>query len=337
MHQPAQPYPKPGPIGGRLIRDVIAFMRNQGVQLPLSSHILIATSGGSDSVALAHLMTHFGRRVVAPSRISLLHINHGWRGNESDLDELFVKDLGKRWGVPVLVQRLKPPKEGLGQSLEDEAREARKKIYDRLAKKHEAVVLTAHQADDLAETLLWRLFTGAAQTHGGGVAFRHGVEIRPFLTIRKPEIKKYLQEVREIFREDATNFSDRFLRARMRSRLMPEAEKIFPRVVQHLGKLALQAQAETQRAESGMNPLGMGFDAPSFLIHAAGLKVRRPHLTLIFEKLVAKRPWYGEIHLPGGWKLIREKNFLKSESSSKGRSIDKKVKSSLERWILERT
>ncbi len=339
MSKVSLPYPKPGPIGGRLIRETISFMRKQGMELPMTSHILIATSGGCDSVALAHLLTHFGRRIGDRSQIALLHINHRWRGTESDLDEEFVNGLGKRWGVKVVTRRLKPPRSGTGQSLEDEARKARKKIYAELANQCSGVVLTAHQADDLAETVLWRLLTGAAETHGGGVAFRHGSEIRPFLTVRKSVIKKYLEEVGETYREDMTNFSNRFLRAKMRSILMPEAERLFPKAIAHLGELALKAQAHDLQVTCSENSSLEGFsstEVPGFLIQAAGLKTRRAHLTTIFEKLVAKPPWYGEIHLPGGWRLIREKMKKTRKSVSEDSRIKKNQSTSRERWILEK-
>ncbi|MEO5968924.1 MAG: tRNA lysidine(34) synthetase TilS [Bdellovibrionia bacterium] len=333
-------YPKPGPIGGNLIREVISFLKSQNLKLPLGSHILIAVSGGSDSIGLAHLLVHFGRRIVARSQISLLHVNHGWRAEESDADEAFVKELGKRWKIPVIVHRLDPSKNHKAKkSWEDEARGFRKEVFaceaeklDRKVREYDdkkahhynddkpknpTLVLTGHQADDQAETLLWRLFTGAAETHGGGVVFRYGIEMRPFLTCRKALIKNYLLEVDQSYREDATNQSDRFMRARMRSQLMPAIEKLFPRAIDHLVRLALSAQAgidiltpdeapealdrtRKQNSNLGNTPLNP-YDT---LIAAAGLKVRRPHFKILSEKLVAKKPWCGEIHLPGGWKLI---------------------------------
>lgn len=335
------PYSKPGPLGGRLIREVISFMRKQGVSLPIPSHILIATSGGIDSMAMAHLLTHYGRKIVEKENVILLHINHGWRGEESDLDARFVKDAGKRWGVPVIVRKLKPPVHGSGQSWEEQARTGRKKIFDQLALKYRATLFTAHQADDLAETLLWRLFTGAAQTHGGGVAFSFGVEMRPFLSLRKSVLKQYLVEVHESFREDATNLSDRFLRAKMRKKLMQEIERLFPKAIDHLGSLALEAQKRDSSShglheeESQLHSQLHSQDAIETLIRAAGIKARRPHLTAIMEKLVAKKLWYGEIHLPGGWKLIREKRKAKLISSSVKR-VQLNKESALDRWILER-
>lgn len=294
------PYPKPGPIGGGLIREVISFARSHNkMTLPIGSHILIGVSGGCDSVALAHLLVHFGRRIVPRSRISLLHVNHGWRGKESNADELFVKRLGKKWNVPVITHRLNFSKyHDPKKSWENEARELRKDLFARDAEKHKALVFTAHQADDQAETLLWRLFTGAASTHGGGVIFRHGVEVRPFLRCRKTLIKNYLLEVDQNYREDATNQSDRFMRARMRTELMPAIEKLFPRSIEHLVQLALSVQADRPNLGS---PPSIPYD---ILIKTAGLKMRRPHFETLSQKLVAKKSWCGEIHLPGGWKLI---------------------------------
>ena len=302
-------YPKPGPIGGTLIREVIALMRSRGIDLPITSHILIATSGGSDSMALAHLLVHFGRRVVDRSQISLLHINHGWRGEESDGDEAFVESIGKKWGVRVIAKRLTRPAETSGKSLEEEARTARKELFSEWAKREDANVLTAHHADDLAETVLWRLLTGAVETHGAGITFQHGVEMRPFLSLRKSRIQNYLREVGQSFRVDQTNFSNRFLRARIRSHLMPEVEKIFPRAVEHLANLGLKAQGSITGPSSGSYDSHDKIMAPvaEILMGNAGLKLKRAHFGMVFEKSVANENWHGEIHLPDGWKLIREK------------------------------
>lgn len=329
-------YPKPGQEGGRLIREVVRVLKSQNLSLPLSSHILIAISGGSDSVALAHLLVHFGRRVALKTQISLLHVNHGWRGQESDQDEVFVKNLGERWGVPVILRRLEPKPQTPGESWEEEARIARKAIFEEEAQKHQAQVITAHQADDLAETLLWRIFTGAAQTHGGGIAIQHGIELRPFLRVRKSAIKKYLEEVSETYREDSTNFSDRFLRARMRNFLMPEMEKIFPKAVEHLVEMSFAAQS--RRDQQTRRNLDETLRPPyEILFDAVGLKARRPHLEFIEKKWVAKENRCGEVHLPGGWRLICEdQKALQKKESISDLQHHKNNRPPLERWILER-
>jgi tRNA(Ile)-lysidine synthase len=254
-------------------------------------------------------------------------VNHRWRAEESDQDERFVQELGEKWDVPVVVHRLQSAPEMSGQSWENEARMARKEIFQKEAQIRNALVFTGHQADDLAETVLWRLFTGAASTHGAGIAFQHGVEVRPFLPIRKEMVKTYLQEVGQSYREDSTNQSTRFLRARMRQSLMPEVEKLFPRAIDHLVSLAFNARRQVLTLEEGKSQM-LGEVPHEFLLQAAGLKPKRCHIKHIFEKSVAKKEWWGEIHLADGWKLIHEKI---SDATSR-----KNSDSTPERWVLER-
>jgi tRNA(Ile)-lysidine synthetase-like protein len=306
------PYPKPGPIGGRLIREVVQFLKSRGVRLPIDSHILIATSGGIDSIALAHLLVHFGRRVVPRERIRLLHINHGWRGKDSDGDEEFVRLLAAHWEIPIQVFRLKPPQSKSGESWEALARTARREIFEKEGRKHQASVFTAHHADDLAETLIWRLMTGAARTHGSGILFQEGRQMRPLLRIRKSYLRSYLLEQKVSWRDDSTNLDNRFLRARMRQDLMPLLETLFPKSIGHLVDAALQNNAQQDNA---------GETPPLNVVFASiGSRTRRAHWEAIQKKARDPR-WRGEFHLPNGWRLRREK-----------RGSDQ----ILDRWVLEK-
>lgn len=342
-------FKRPGPIGGLLIRRWIAFLRGQGVQIPLTSDILIAVSGGADSIALAHLVTHYGKRLLRHSAAhSLLHVNHGWRGEESDADEKFVRELAAQWGIPITVHRLAGPPQAPGVSWEDQARAERKKIFIKEASDRNCFIFTAHHADDLAETLLWRLFTGASQSHGGGIAVQHQSEIRPLLTTKKAELKAYLQEEKLSYREDSTNASPRFLRGQMRSQLLPVIERLFPRAVDHLCALGLQAQRSL--SEQQAVPISGGGDIPvnkeafeqngsavrrveeiqSLFFRATGLQLRRPHWNELMERLTEEKNWQGEIHLPEGWVVRRE---LGQKNQTKGPVSKKRVS---ERWILEK-
>jgi tRNA(Ile)-lysidine synthase len=288
-------------VGGRLIRKVIAELKLARVALPITSDILIAVSGGSDSLALAHLLLKYGRRVVGRERISILHVNHGWRGAASRADARFVARFAKTWGVPLRLHELEPPgaAESRGESWENEARKARKAIFAQAG----ARVLTAHQADDVAETLLWRLLTGAAETHGGGIIRSHGEELRPCLQIRKAELRAYLEEEGQAWREDSTNHSGRFLRSRMRRELLPVIEQLFPRATEHLVHMALKAQEQGRAPDAGI-------EAIQSLLGAAGVRAKRAHWVALAEA----RP----VDLPGGWRVFRE---------TKGKGP--------ERWILE--
>ena len=244
-----QPYPKPSPMGGTLIREVIQFMRLKGMKPPIDSYILIAVSGGSDSVALAHLLTRYGRKICSKEAITLLHMNHGWRGEESDGDADFVRLLSEKWGVPLLSYRLKLNKKPKGESPENVARKARKEIYKKLTQKSPKFILTAHHADDLAETVLWRFFTGKMTTHGGGIRFQEGSELRPLLRVRKRDLQEYLRQEGVPWREDRTNHEGKLLRSQMRKTLLPAIEALFPKAVEHITRHALSLQMS-----SGLNP-----------------------------------------------------------------------------------
>lgn len=230
-------YPVPKEQGGHLVRGLVKRLRELKIELPLTSHILCACSGGADSVALAVLLARYGRRVGDVSKITLLHVNHGWRGVESDGDERFVQRLGKKLGVEVVIHRLEE-KPAAGDSWEAHARHFRKKVFqiesDRLGG---AIVLTAHTADDQAETRIWRLFTGAFNELGQGILPRHKAEVRPLLGVRREELRVFLREEKQRWREDSSNADPRFLRAKMRLELMPVLERIFPQAIPSINAL----------------------------------------------------------------------------------------------------
>jgi len=406
-------YPKPGKTGGRLIRQVIGFLRESGLELPLTgaqaygasqaaqgptkqsaksasksaakvapnaqrvavssaikgaiktptkdSHILCAVSGGSDSIALAHLLIKYGRKVVSPKKIILVHVNHGWRGKDSDDDARFVRAFARQHGVKAVVYKVRQPRVPEGESWENAARRQRKRIFKKaMAKYGASFVLTAHQADDLAETLLWRIFTGAAQTHGGGIRAIEQHEVRPMLPFRKWELKEFLKEEEQAWREDVTNEQGRFLRSQMRLELMPTIERLFPRAVAHLVDLAIAVQraetplpAEFETPEQAGEPawtespvLTMApataeaanraaarasaresdrvvTQAVETLLGQLGIRSRRAHYEFIQKHQSPQGAKSGEVHLPQGWRL-------RSEKIGKGARAQS-------RWVLEKT
>lgn len=104
-------------------------------------------------------------------------------------------------------------------------------------------MFTAHSADDQAETRLWRIFTGAFAELGGGILSRHGVEVRPLLGVRREELRKFLGEEKQSWREDASNRDLRFLRAQMRQDLMPVIERLFPRAIEAINRINRDSKA----------------------------------------------------------------------------------------------
>lgn len=234
-------YPSPRNQGGKLMRELVRALREQGLRLPLTSHILCALSGGSDSTALGVALVRYGRRIVAPEKIIFVHVNHGWRGEESNGDEAFVRGLAKRLGVRFESKKMKTNPIP-GESLEDLARTDRKSAFRAWSRDFgNAPVLTAHTSDDVFETQIWRFFTGAWTSHAEGIRPKHGIEVRPLLQLNRKTLQAFLEEESETWREDSSNQDRKFLRARIRHDLIPILSDLFPGAQASVRKNALKS------------------------------------------------------------------------------------------------
>lgn len=202
----------------------------------------IAVSGGSDSVALAFLLTKGGKKKNAAARFAILHVDHGIR-KESKEEYQFVKSLAGRLGVPFKGVHLKVRKVK-GESLEMSARNARLKFFARCVKELELdAIATGHHMDDVAETFLMRIkrCSGAVGLAGikpvsqvGPIKF-----VRPLLGCRDRELKNYLLKFKEPWREDATNDDTTIERNNVRHVVVPFLEKhLDPNLVEHLYRIS---------------------------------------------------------------------------------------------------
>jgi tRNA(Ile)-lysidine synthase len=184
--------------------------------------VLVAVSGGSDSVALLHL---FGRlRAETPFPLSVAHLNHALRGKESDMDEAFVGELAARHQVPWFTRRLSPGQ--LGDAAEGMEAAARRARYDFLRETAGRIgaarVALGHTRDDQAETFLLRLLRGAGPRGLGGIyPSLHGVFIRPLLEISRESLQLHLRESGVSWREDSSNQDLARTRNRIRHQLLP--------------------------------------------------------------------------------------------------------------------
>jgi tRNA(Ile)-lysidine synthase len=177
--------------------------------------VLVAVSGGSDSVALLHVL-----RELAPTfglTLHVLHVDHGLRA-ESPRDAEFVRALGGRLGVPVDVERVTI---GPG-SVEAAARDARYAALEAWADRLGAHrIAIGHSADDQAETVLMRLLAGAGVRGLAGIPPRRGRVIRPLIETRRQALRDALVAAGLDWVEDETNRDPRFLRNRIRHELLP--------------------------------------------------------------------------------------------------------------------
>ena len=207
---------------------MILFNRFKSIakqHLSRSDSLVLAVSGGPDSVCLLDLMARIKDKYDL--RLIVAHFNHRLRGPESDSDEELVKRLAASYGLEFGSQSAK----GKIKS-ENDARISRFKFLSQVVKNSQADWLTlAHQADDQVETFWLHLLRGAGAKGLAGMKRaenRKGYRLfRPLLGFTKKEILDYNQKQGLVFRQDQTNFESKFSRNRLRLELIPYLEKHF--------------------------------------------------------------------------------------------------------------
>ncbi len=191
----------------------------------LKDKILIAISGGLDSVVLTHLL--YKLRV----NIGLAHVNFQLREEESDKDATFVKNLAGQMEVPVFFKTIDTntyAKEHK-QSTQMAAREIRYSWFDTLLKENNYdYVLTAHHADDAIETFFINLSRSTGLEGLTGIPTQNNKVIRPLLPFSRAEIETYAHANDLTWREDTSNASTKYLRNKIRHELVPVLKEIFP-------------------------------------------------------------------------------------------------------------
>ena len=208
-----------------------------------SGRIGLAVSGGSDSVALAFLLTRGGTKRNAARRFVILHVDHGLRP-ESKAEYRFVRALAKRLGIPFKGIHAKVERRP-GESLEMAARRVRLAFFaDSMAALRLDAVATGHHMDDVAETFLMRLrrasLAGIRETSEvDGIRF-----VRPLLGCRDAELKDYLRKYGETWCEDASNGDVSIERNKVRHEVIPYLEKTLDRkLVEHLARISARLGA----------------------------------------------------------------------------------------------
>ena len=191
---------------------LLKFIRELGLVSP-GDRVICAVSGGADSVALLFALYLLKDKINI--QLEAAHFNHHLRGEESQRDENFVRDLCTRYDIPLHVggAQVQPGKKGL----EAAARDARYAFLQSLDGK----IATAHTADDNAETVLLHLIRGTGLKGLGGIAPQRGKLIRPMLCVTRQEVEDFLTEWSLPHVEDSSNETDAFLRNRIRHHVMP--------------------------------------------------------------------------------------------------------------------
>lgn len=211
---------------------------------------VVAVSGGPDSVALLRVLVEVG------GPLTVAHVNHQLRGEESDKDEEFVRNLAATRGMDFRSARRTIP---LNENLESAARRLRYEFLHSVALDVRANwIATGHTADDQAETVLHRLIRGTGIQGLRGIAtircgddpalpsipMREGGPeiVRPMLDVTRADVLNYLAAVDQPARTDSSNSDPRFTRNRIRHHLLPQLKEFNPEMVAILGRLAEQAE-----------------------------------------------------------------------------------------------
>ena len=211
---------------------------------------LVALSGGADSVALLLILKDLGYRIEAA------HCNFHLRGEESNRDEEFVKNLCQKQGIPFHVIHFdtKEYADLHRVSIEMAARVLRYGYFSQLRQDIGAEkVCVAHHRDDAVETLLMNLMRGSG-IHGlTGIRACNGEIVRPLLAVSRQEIEEYLHSIGQDYVTDSTNLVDEFVRNKMRLNVLPLLEQINPSVTENLCKTARYMQEAEKVVDAVMD------------------------------------------------------------------------------------
>ena len=247
-------------------------------QTPLGSLSIVALSGGADSVALLLGLLHLGQPLVAA------HCNFHLRGEESDADEAFVRQLCEERRVKLYVEHFDTEAYAKQQriSIEMAARELRYDFFERLRQQLGAdTIAVAHHRDDNVETLLLNLVRGSGLKGLCAMQPQNGFIVRPMLNIPRTEIETFLKEAQQPFRTDSTNTDTAFKRNKIRHELLPLLRELNPSIDRTLAETITrlnEAQSLLQSAPSSSpsSPRSLRSDS----IVAPALPLRLPLASL---------------------------------------------------------
>ena len=204
---------------------VIKFIDEKSL-IDKNDRILVALSGGPDSVFLLHFLIKFKKRFKI--EIGVLHINHSLRGKDADDDEEFCKNIAESFNVQYFTVKkdVRAFAEEKRISVEQSGRILRYRELENFAIKYNYnKIATAHNSNDNTETVLLNLIKGAGIRGISGIPYKRGNIIRPIIVLTKDDVLQYLKIHSIFFRVDISNFSNDFERNFLRNEIIPEIKK----------------------------------------------------------------------------------------------------------------
>jgi tRNA(Ile)-lysidine synthase len=256
----------------------------------LSKRILLAVSGGPDSMALLSL---FGAK---HAQIAVAHCNFGLRGTESDGDETFVKQHCTQLGIPFYTRRFETATYANTHavSIQVAARELRYGWFNQLCSEHAFDhIATAHHQDDQAETVLMNMVRGSGIKGLTGIPVSNGNIIRPLLFATKKQLMDYLNVHQVSYRTDVSNLENKYTRNKLRNTILPQLAEINPQAIAHLDNLSKHALFAYELIREKTNELASVY-----------LSVTQQSATLVYDTISKKS--FASLYL---YELISEYGF----------------------------
>ncbi len=255
--------------------------------------VVLCVSGGADSIALLHLALFSaldiddgcGMSPIEHERLAVFHLNHCLRSEDSDADEQYVRDLCDLHNVPCRALRIDVEAEAgkFGGNVENAGREIRyanayayaQELADRAGVAIEdARILTAHSANDRAETFMMNAMRGSGLAGLSSIQPRRGIVVRPLLHLTHEELEQILMDAGVAWRTDLTNKDTQYLRSYVRYKVLPPMKQKMPGVIQKIGEMCDVLSDENDymniQAESALNEAVVSEDA-----YGIGLNIER--------------------------------------------------------------
>ena len=302
-----------------MLNKLLKFVRAYDMITP-GDTVICAVSGGADSVALLFALYLWKDKLEC--KLEAAHFNHHLRGEESDRDEVFVREFCDRYDIPLHVGGgdVKPGKKGL----EAAARDARYAFLRSLPGK----IATAHTADDNAETVLMHLVRGTGLKGLGAIAPVSGNIIRPMLSVTRQDVEGFLETWCLSYVEDSSNETDAFLRNRIRHHVMPLLKAENPKLAENLSQMALRLREDEDflsrqsnfdilppvEALKTMHPAQRSRCLEKFLKQSGVKEPEDSHIALAEALVFSDRP-SARAHFPGGVTIARNYDRLEARQN----------------------
>jgi tRNA(Ile)-lysidine synthase len=277
--------------------------------LPHGGRVVVALSGGPDSVALLHVLRELelsGELVVA----GVAHFNHQLRGSASDADEQFCRALAASLALPLEAgsSDVRRAARSEKRSVEDAARRLRYAfLHEAAARLGAEAIAVGHSRDDQAETFLLRLLRGAGTRGLGAIRPKAGLVVRPLIDVSRAELRQYAADHGLASRDDETNADVSVPRNRVRHELLPYLEREFsPGIVEVLAREAALAREDDDRLESEAIDLAGSVVLTSTPVHQEGTRAAdMPAGTLTEGRVVIAAAALTSLHPALGSRVAR--------------------------------